>query len=459
MNEDERGYGDGIALDAKISFMDVGKMDGSLQIWKNEHLFLPAVASGAYVHSMSWGYVSSGYNTLTHNIDQWLFQNEDQLIIVAAGNRGTSGNSTLAMPSTAKNIISVGASHSVGPDISVFEEGPEYVAKYSSRGPAGLRTKPDVVAPGHRLLSADGRLASTGTCDRQDLFREDYLFQDDPSNGLRYASGTSMSAPVVAGMAAQIRQYFLDGFYPRGGKGTGSSIYPSGSLIKAVVMNGSQFLRGVAETPSVDLQPYDSVQNMGRVSLYHSLPLQGVNDLQLIVHDRIVIENGDSHEYEVDIHRPSDSCNFRATMVYADEPGETLINDIDLTVMLRGKSYFPNGRSGPDRHNNAERIILENTVDGDRIIVRVDAHNLQSSTMKYALVLTYCGTDGLNPGNTPEPTEKPSLRPTPFPSNSPTTGMPSTRPTPVPSNRPTTLQQYRKRERRRRRRKNNKKKN
>jgi len=440
--ENERGFGDGIAIDAKISFMDIAKTDGSLRIWKNEHLFLPAVATGAYVHSMSWGYASSGYNTLTHNIDRWLFQNDDQLIIVAAGNRGTFGDSTLAMPSTAKNIISVGASHSVGPDISVFEEGLEYVAKYSSRGPAGLRTKPDVVAPGHRLLSADGRSASTGTCDRDGLGREDYLFHDDPSNGLRYGSGTSMSAPVVAGMAVQIRQYFLDGFYPLGEKSTGTSIRPSGSLIKAVIMNGSQFLRGIAESPSVDLQPYDSVQNMGRVSLYHSLPLQGVNDLQLTVHDRIVIEDGDTHDYIVDIQRPSDGCSFRATMVYADEPGETLINDIDLTVMWRGNFYFPNGRSGPDRNNNAERIILENVAEGDRVMVNVNAHNLQSSTMKYALVLTYCGTAlQVEPEkSTPEPTKKPSPHPTP-----------------APSIKPTTIQQFRKRERRRKRRQNKKK--
>lgn len=437
--EDEHGFGDGIALDAKISFMDIGKTDGSLRIWKNEHLFLPAVSTGAYLHSMSWGYSSSGYNSLTYNIDRWLFEHEDQLVIVAAGNKGTSGDSTLAMPSTAKNIISVGASHSDGPDISIFEEGFEYVASYSSRGPAGLRTKPDVVAPGHRLLSADGRLGSTGTCDRDGLRPEDYLFQDDPSNGLRYASGTSMSAPVVAGMAAQVRQYFVDGYYPLGKKGTGSSLYPSGSLIKAIIMNGSQFLQGVAGSPLVDLRPYDAIQNYGRVSLFHSLPLQESNDLQLTVHDRVIIkEGGNSHDYVVDVHRPSGNCRFRATMVYVDEPGDTLINDLDLTVMWRGRSYFPNGRNGPDRHNNAERVELEDIENGDRVIVKVDAHNLQMDEIKYSLVLTYCGGTSI----TTQPTSKPSPRPTP-----------------ILTNKPTTMQQKRKRDRRRRRRRRKNKTN
>ena len=53
-------------------------------------------------------------------------------------------------------------------------------------------------------------------------------------------AGTSMAAPLVAGIGAIVRQYFVEGYYPCGEKGCGDTIYPSGSLVKAVIVNGGQ---------------------------------------------------------------------------------------------------------------------------------------------------------------------------------------------------------------------------
>lgn len=72
---------------------------------------------------------------------------------------------------------------------------PTEVAAYSSRGPSpGLNLKPDIVAPGTHVYSAAVRQTT-----RSGLF--------SPS-GFREATGTSMSAPVVAGAAALVWEAF-----------------------------------------------------------------------------------------------------------------------------------------------------------------------------------------------------------------------------------------------------------
>lgn len=67
------------------------------------------------------------------------------------------------------------------------------------------RLKPDVLAPGQFIVSA--------------LSDENIkTFQCNGLNSLRESHGTSMSAPVVAGHAALVRQYFMEGWYPLGRK-------------------------------------------------------------------------------------------------------------------------------------------------------------------------------------------------------------------------------------------------
>ena len=100
------------------------------------------------------------------------------------------------------------------------------IATFSSFGPTlDGRIKPDVVAPGDRITSAG--ITRNGQSCRTVTF-----------------SGTSMATPHVAGAAALIRQYFMDGFYPSGLKNTTSVMTPSGPLIKAVMLNGAQDMKG-----------------------------------------------------------------------------------------------------------------------------------------------------------------------------------------------------------------------
>lgn len=67
-----------------------------------------------------------------------------------------------------------------------------------------------------------------------------------------------------------------------------------------------------------------------------------------------------------------------------------VLNDLDLTVSVGGVTYFPNGLSGPDRINNAERVIVEGVQNQDNATITVTAYNLANYDQQYSLVATGC---------------------------------------------------------------------
>ncbi|RDE16336.1 MAG: hypothetical protein C4K49_04795 [Candidatus Thorarchaeota archaeon] len=150
-----------------------------------------AVDNGADIISMSIG----GSWTDTGISDPSIIAShaaveEGVVVVVAAGNDGPAPFSINA-PGVVEDVITVGAS-----------AGSLAVTDFSSRGPVerthlqpiGLHAKPDIVAPGLRVVS--GRAASASTTE--------YPFYNYTQYGGNYAewSGTSASAPQIAGILA-----------------------------------------------------------------------------------------------------------------------------------------------------------------------------------------------------------------------------------------------------------------
>ena len=173
----------------------------------------------------------------TSEIDHFIRENDDFLFVSAAGNYGTNNQfNSILTPCDSKNGICVGASNSYGPDATIAMAGPNYVAAFSSKGStADGRIKPDIVAPGHYVLSAGAQPSVTGECDPADGIypRADDMIID----GVASMHGTSMATPAVAGTLAMIRQYFKNGFYPSGESCKDDSIVPSSALLRAVLLS------------------------------------------------------------------------------------------------------------------------------------------------------------------------------------------------------------------------------
>ena len=328
-------------------------------------------------------------------------QNDEFLIVVAAGNTGSNDKAydipnTVGDPATAKNVISVGAHNSWGYASPIGDLGPSYIADFSSRGPtADGRMKPDIVAVGKTVLSAGARPDQVGECDPPRI-----PGPNSKSEGLLSLQGTSMATPVVSGTAALIRQYFADGYYPSGTKKQ-SDAYPnpSGALVKAVLMNGAQNLKGVDNGVHgvTDIKLYDNNQGFGRISLQDSVYLAGETNVQLQMWDREIVTDQYTNTYDVTVDK-SRGCqaeDLSVTLVWIEEGGSPgcmfcVINDLDLSVSFRNKTYYPNGLSNPDRTNIVERVVISDVQDGETATISVTANNLAWATQKYALVATGC---------------------------------------------------------------------
>jgi len=463
LHSSQDGYADGVAKDAKLAFFDIEDLETGYIITPStaSGLFNPGYEAGARLHSASWGTDTNYYTDEDYNFDSYLYANEDFLLLVAAGNSGDGDTlNTAGSPANAKNIVAVGATESTGKDIEFGQLGYEYLASFSSRGPtADGRIKPDVVAPGHHILSASAEPDMVGECDSPSYPQAPACTWNAPANttcvddvvdGVRFLAGTSMATPVTAGAAALIRQYFTDGYYPTGSKVSGNAISPSRSLVKAVLMNSGRGLTGVSagsgSQSSRSSELFDNHQGFGRVTLADTLSLSGSGLSTFVVNNEALNRNSNVN-YEFTISSCSATSDFSVTLVWTDPTGnpnsiltETgqvtidgatysfpycancLVNDMDLKVTKSpGTVYYPNGGSSKDSKNTAERVVIKNVSPGDIFTVNVRASNIYSSSQKFSLVASGCFSEQSFPDVTPSPTTPM----TPAPTREPTTPSPT----------------------------------
>ena len=110
--------------------------------------------------SNSWGEsdLTNEYNTGARQIDQFMYNFPDALVLFAAGNEGADVRvNSVTAPATNKNGVCVGASHNTADawhSYLAFTYDSVYtadgIADFSSVGPTkDSRLKPDLVAPGN----------------------------------------------------------------------------------------------------------------------------------------------------------------------------------------------------------------------------------------------------------------------------------------------------------------------
>lgn len=339
-------------------------------------LFQQAYNVGARIHSNSWGAsVNGDYNTDAQQVDQFVRNNRDMIILFAASNDGPYTN-TIGSPGTAKNCITVGASENYRPTFGTYADDPTDIAEFSSRGWCeDGRFKPDIVAPGTYILSTRSSLAP------------DSSFWENYNSYYAYMGGTSMATPITSGSVAVAREYIMAEW----------NHTPSAAMMKAVLINGATDL-GYGY-PSRD-------QGWGRVSLTNSLTARERNWID----ETENLSTGNTRTYTYSVE--SANTPLRITLVWTDAPGSTtatkaLTNDLDLRVTApNGTVYYGNDFSTPfntayDRINNVENVYINSPVTGS-YTVEVIGYNIPTGPQNYALVTS--GDFGTAPSDTIAPT-------------------------------------------------------
>lgn len=390
----------GMAPGARLVVQAVSSGGDTLDCLDTDSGFLTkAYADGARIQNGSWGQPtgsgvadrSGAYTAFEQVVDEFLWNHKDHMFVVVAGNDGADDAApagvidpdSIESPGTAKNVLTVGASESYRPPTSsvcsffggsgdpanqcygsfgrppiatdFVSDRPDGLAAFSSRGPADDgRIKPEIVAPGTNIIStashAPGAFYAFGK------YNADYA----------YDNGTSMSAPMISGLAALTRQWLAE---------ARQIATPSAALVKALLLNGARDLSpgqyGSGAQQEIPQAWPNSTQGWGRAAISDTVGLGG-NQTIWLSDDQAGLAQGGSATYSLSV---SAGAPLRVSLAWSDYPASpiasrTLVNDLDLELQLpSGQVLLGNAAadlapacrdsvSGADRCDNVESIEL-----------------------------------------------------------------------------------------------------
>ncbi len=402
---------------------------------------------GARISNNSWGYPaffeygadSALWDALVRDADSTAPGNQELITFFAAGNSGegdpdgTGGQpGTVSMPGNAKNVITMGALEQpryANNIMGVFFGGQQYfsdlesdsdwqVASFSARGPVSgtdLRVKPDLVAPGAFVISAQSHETSPDDF-TVDFSRTDYRFGNvDTGTNYAFLSGTSMATPLGAGAAALIYQHLTNTL--------GNP--PSAALMKAILVAGARTVNSLIYRRPIWSENLDLVDDgWGLIDVARSVagPRIRSSDTVLLFDQAQTQPLQTGETYSQQISMGANEGGLRIVLAYTDKPGTPgagiqLVNNLDLIVfgpngaIYRGNQFASDGvhayrfsASDPvlyDQYNNVEVVTIPAGGAGTYTI-RVFGRQVADGPQDYALVIQKgIGYQGRTPGNFP----------------------------------------------------------
>jgi hypothetical protein len=308
------------------------------------------VTNNSYTNADAGCPGEGAYDVVSNYIDKQMGDYEKLLHVFAAGNDGNQTCSPYPFKyatiksgyQVAKNVLTVGAVDTL-----------YAAASFSSRGPVkDGRLKPEIMASGYTTLST-----------RQ-------------SFGYGTSSGTSMAAPVVAGVATLLNEQYR--------KFNGGAV-PQAALIKAVLCNTAEDLG----KPGPDFTFGFGNLNARRAA-------------ETIENNRFYISTATPSTNTITV--PAGVRRLKVMLYWNDtaaapNAATQLINDFDLTVVAPGSiTHQPlilnplpanvndTAVEGVDRRNNIEQVVIDTPAAGNYVI-NVNAFALPYGPQEY--VVTY----------------------------------------------------------------------
>lgn len=352
----------GLAYGARLSFTSFYDITGWDSTESNLYdTFLAAHNDGARVHTNSWGEDNyTSYTAFCYDIDRYSWDHPQDLVVFSATNY-----SDLRSPENSKNCLAAGGSYQAPQQERICTGG---------HGPTqDGRIKPELFAPGCSIRSA----SSVQPC------------------GTASMSGTSMASPAITAVAALVRQYYREGFYPLGMRNQADGFEPSGALVKATLVNAGQDMTAVAGYPNFN-EGWGRLQADKTLHFPQSAQVLWIQD----VPGSLGLSTGESREYILTLQ--SGAVPLKLTLVWMDYPGlpagrsAWLVNDLDLEVVdgdgnvYRGNAITDGASvpgSAPDALNNVESVILPAPAGGS-YTVRVRGASVPMPAQGFALVAT-----------------------------------------------------------------------
>jgi serine protease AprX len=314
------GYSYGVATNASLFAVKVMNSSGSGSDTDVVAGIDWAVQNRAKVISLSLG-GSSQYDCYSFGSSQAVDNATKQgvVVVIAAGNSGPSSQ-TIGPPGCAKRAITVGNTND---NDNIFS--------YSSRGPTkDNRTKPDLTAPGVGINST----VPTGSC----LFCA--------TSGYNTLTGTSMSAPHVAGVAALVIQKFnqINGYYP------------DPDRVKAILITA-------VNTTGMNASGYgqrNNVYGSGRIDAYEALRIINFTKNN-------TVSATQEHHYKINVT----SADFKTTLYWPED----MDTNNDLNLFVGNSSY--NFSVPTSANDSVEQVFLMNATTGfwDVYVVGVTGTN------------------------------------------------------------------------------------
>ncbi len=344
--------GDGLAPGAKLIIQDLGYVPTSpcsvpglgCPPTDLTPILAQAYAQGARIQSQEWGDRMGTYSALSQQLDAFLASHPDFVLVFNAGNAGEAGPASVTGPGLAKNTIQAGGTREMNFDDSVVWE-------QSGRGPAaGGRIKPDLVIPSYIYGAWGNARVDVASCEGT------------------YTAGTSWSAPLLAGAAALVRQYYRDGFYPTGRARERDALHPSAALVKATLIASARrvpfIVRGGARIEAAAVPSWE--QGFGIPVLADVLSFDARSPRMRAVDRAEGIAAGQTYELTL---RTAKEGRLSATLVWTDPAAAELVHDLDLELIgpagARAVGNAPLTGGAYDRANPVEKSEIGSAAAGE----------------------------------------------------------------------------------------------